>query len=168
MILTISEIAGWESWKIDYVLAFSQAPIDQDLYLHLPAGFNVTNNPLNKEYVLKLEKNLYGTKQAAANWFKMLKEGLEKQKFKPSNVDPCLFITHDCIIICYVDDCLIFSPQETTINELITELRKTFDLTDEGNVKAYLGISVKREKDGTINMTQPALTERMIKALNLE
>ena len=38
----------------------------------------------------------------------------------------------------------------------------------EGDVKAYLGISVKREKDGTINMTQQALTERIIKALNLE
>ena len=32
---------GWESRKIGYVLDFSQAPIDSDIYLHLPAGFHV-------------------------------------------------------------------------------------------------------------------------------
>ena len=35
----IAEIAGWESGQIDYVLAFSQAPIDGGVYLHLPANW---------------------------------------------------------------------------------------------------------------------------------
>ena len=37
----MAEMAGWESRKIDYVLAFSQAPIGSDVYLHLQAGFNI-------------------------------------------------------------------------------------------------------------------------------
>ena len=32
----MDEIAGWESRQIDYVLDFSQATIDSDVYLHLP------------------------------------------------------------------------------------------------------------------------------------
>ena len=36
LIIMMAEIAGWESRQIDYVLDFSQAPIDSDVYLHLP------------------------------------------------------------------------------------------------------------------------------------
>ena len=39
LIIMIAEIAGWESRQIDYVLAFSQAPIDSDVYLHLPENW---------------------------------------------------------------------------------------------------------------------------------
>ena len=39
LIIMMSEISGWESRKIDYVLALPQAPIDIDVYLHLPANW---------------------------------------------------------------------------------------------------------------------------------
>ena len=65
LILIMAEIVGWKTKQIDYVLAFSQAPIDTDLYLHLPQGFHAPNN--GQKYYLKLKKNLYGTRQAAAN-----------------------------------------------------------------------------------------------------
>ena len=41
LIILMDEMAGWESRQIDYVLSFSQPPIDSDVYLHLPAGFHV-------------------------------------------------------------------------------------------------------------------------------
>ena len=39
LIIMIAEIAGWESRQIDYVLAFSQARIDSDVYFHLPENW---------------------------------------------------------------------------------------------------------------------------------
>ena len=39
LIIMMDEISGWESRQIDYVLAFSQARIDSDVYLHLPASW---------------------------------------------------------------------------------------------------------------------------------
>ena len=87
---------------------------------------------------MKLEKNLYGTKQAVANWYEMLKEGLNKEGFKSSKIDPCLFLRHDAIIVTYVDDCLIFSKNQKIIENLITSLKQTFKLTDEGpDVNAF-------------------------------
>ena len=67
LIIMMAEMAGWESIHIDYVLAFSQATIDSDVYLHLPAGFHVDGEDKNETYFLKLKKNLYETRQAAAN-----------------------------------------------------------------------------------------------------
>ena len=41
LIIMMDKMAGRESRKIDYVIAFSRAPIDSDVYLHLPSGFHV-------------------------------------------------------------------------------------------------------------------------------
>ena len=35
-IVMMADMAGWESGKIDYVIAFSQSPTDSDVYFHLP------------------------------------------------------------------------------------------------------------------------------------
>ena len=69
----MAEMAGWESRHIDYVLAFSQAPIDTDVYLHLPAGFHVDGKDENET----LEKILYKNCQAEANCFDMLRLDLK-------------------------------------------------------------------------------------------
>ena len=61
MVLILTQLAGWCSRQIDYVLAFSQAPIDTDVYCYLPAGFHVKGGD-GTDFVLKFEKNLYGTK----------------------------------------------------------------------------------------------------------
>ena len=164
----LSEQAGWYSRQIDYVLAFSQAPIDCDVFCHLPSGFHIEGNNRD-EYVIQLVKNLYGTKQAAANWFEMLKAGLVKEGFHQSKIDPCLFLRQDAIIITYVDDCLIFMKEKDKIQELLNNLQKTFILTDEGEyVKAYLGLKVEKAKDGTITMSQPALINRILIMLSLD
>ena len=168
LVLLLTELAGWHSRQIDYILAFSQAPIDTTVYCHLPAGFHVENGGNNEEYVIVLEKNLYGTKQAAANWFEMLRDNLLKEGFRQSAIDPCLFLKSDIVIVTYVDDCLIFSDSEETIDGLLERLQKTFKLTDEGeDVKAYLGLKVDKDKDGTITITQPALIQRILNLLDL-
>ena len=48
LIIMMVEIDGRESRKIDYFLDFSQAPIDSDVYLNLPAEFHVDGEDKNK------------------------------------------------------------------------------------------------------------------------
>ena len=96
-------------WHIDYVIDSFQAPIYSDVYLHLSSGFHVDGEDKNETYFLKLKKNLYGTCQAAANWFDILKTGLEYEGFKQKKVDTYIFVKINCIVICYVDDfCILF------------------------------------------------------------
>ena len=118
LIIMMAEISGWESRQIDHVLAFSQSPIDSDVYLHLPLVFHADGEEKNETYFLKLKKNLYGTRRAAENWFDTLKTGLEDKCFKQKKLDPCLFVRNNCIVICYVDDYCIFSKDKETIDEL--------------------------------------------------
>ena len=47
----------------------------------------------------KLKKNLYGTRQAAENWFDVLKAGLEDEAFKQNKLYPYRFVSNNCIVI---------------------------------------------------------------------
>ena len=155
LIIMTAKMAGRESRKIDYVIVFSQAPTDSDVYLHLPAGFHIDGEDENETHFLKLKNNLYGTRQSSANWFDMLKTGLEDEGFKQNKVDPCLFVRNNFIVICYVDDCCILSKDKETIDELLKNLSNTFNLTHEGGVKSYLDINFIKYPNGTITMIQP-------------
>jgi len=112
----------------------------------------------DKDHYLKLKKNLYGCKQAARNWFKKLSEGLLKEGFVQTKTDSCLFMRHDCLIIVYVDDCLFFSPNKSTINSVIASLSTTFKLKDEGDVSAFLGVQINKDRKAKmISFSQPGL-----------
>ena len=134
LIISMDEMAGCESLQMDHVLAFSQAPIDNDIYLRLPEGFHVYGEDKNETYSLKLRINLCVTRQAAANWFDILKTRLQDEGFKQNKKYPCLFVTNICIVICYVDGCFILSKYKETIDALLKNISNTFNLTDDGGV----------------------------------
>ena len=114
--------------------------------MELPQGFDM--GPESRRYVLKLQKNLYGLKQAGHNWFEKISGTLGNLSINPSKVDPCVFIVEDVIILVYVDNCLVFSQEKDKINQLIYKLKnkEKLDLTDEGDVDKYLGVQIELNK----------------------
>ena len=167
-LLTLSIQNGWCARHVDYVLAFSQASCDTDIYLSLPSGFHVKDGNQDKGYCIKLKKNLYGACQASANWFVMLRDGLLARDYTQSEVDPCLFYKKDSIIVTYVDDCIIFAKDHDKVKQIISSLEDNFKLADEGDLSAYLGIDITKSNNETWTLSQPFLIDRIINALNLE
>ena len=102
LLLTICHLHKFNSQSIHFVLAFSQANLDIDIYMELPQGIEIADG--KESHVLKLNKNLYGLKQASHNWFVMLSNGLKDRGFTPSEMDPCVFYKEDMIVLVYVDD----------------------------------------------------------------
>ncbi len=74
IILAIAKIHGLLSKSINFVLAFPQADLEIPVYMELPIGFDPLNGENEKFYVLKLNKSLYGLKQAGYNWFAKIKQ----------------------------------------------------------------------------------------------
>ena len=85
--------------------------------MYIPLVMIVCTNRL--EWFLKLNKPLYGIKQASENWFDPLKTGLERRIYHQYLVDPLVFYRKDSDILIYVDYCLIFSNKKYTITSLI-------------------------------------------------
>ncbi len=177
-LLAISLIHGLESRSIDFVLAFPQAPLEEEVFTELPYGFGV-DDAYRRKYVIKLKKNLYGLKQAGFNWFEHLSKGLKNRGFSKSNIDPCIFYRGDAIIITYVDDCIVLYRNKSVFDELVDSLLngpEKFDLTDEGDINMYLGVEIEMHNKGeskddqqstSFEMKQSFLIDRILKLLDI-
>jgi hypothetical protein len=129
-----------DSKSIDFILAFPQADLDEVIWMELPTGIVVSGKAdESRTYILKLKKSLYGLKQASFNWFEKLKQGLVDQGFTPSEINPCLYLKENMVLLTYVDDCIIISPSKASIDRLILSMKsglENFKLTDEGDVNS--------------------------------
>jgi hypothetical protein len=70
-------------------MAYPQAPIEMDIYTELLQGIQ-TKQGNSKEHVLKLEKNIYGQKQAGRVWNLFLVDKLTSIGFTTSLIDDCV------------------------------------------------------------------------------
>jgi hypothetical protein len=133
---------------ISYTKQLAQADIERDLYMKLPAGFTLPDRTITeqdrKDYVLKLEKNLNGQKQAGRVWYLHLKKNLLKLGFKPSEHDECIFFYGKTIFIVYTDDTILLGLDQQEIDTLVKKLRKTFKIEDQEELSDYLGIKIER------------------------
>lgn len=173
LILAIAKIHNLDSKAIDFVLAFPQADLEEDIWMDLPIGFQVdgqTEADSDRYYVLKLRANLYGLKQASYNWYEKLKQALVDRSFKPSDIDPCLYIGNGMIILTYVDDCIIVGPSMKDIDSFVTSMKEgteNFILTDEGDIDKFLGIEISQLDKNRFKISQPYLIDRIVSLLNL-
>ncbi len=119
----------------------------------------------------KAEKSLYGLKQAGYNWFEKLREGLLVQGFIQSQVDKCVFFKMDCIILTYVDDCIILGKGMTDVDTVIASLHvgsENFQLLDQGSIDKYLGLLIQDIDATLFEMSQPFLIRRILSFLLLD
>jgi hypothetical protein len=113
-------------------------------------------------YILKLKKSLYGLKQASLNWLEKLKQGLTDRGFKPSEINPCLYMKKDMIVLTYVNDCIIIGTPMKSIDAFIHSMqhgKEKFILTDEGDVNKFIGIEIVQHDPNTFKLVQPFLID---------
>ena len=68
-VLACAAHQGAKPKQMDIKTAYRHAPIEEELYLEQPEGFE--DKP-NKGHACRLLKSLYGLKQSGRNWYKML------------------------------------------------------------------------------------------------
>ncbi len=172
LLLAIAHIHGLESISIDFVLAFPQAEIDTDIWMEIPEGMDPAGDTNNRRaYVLKLNKSLYGLKQASHNWYEKLKQSLIDQEFSPSRIDPCIFMKNGMILLVYIDDCIIIGDNAMRIDYLIHSLQhgeEQYILTEEGTLDKFLGININKLNNNRFKLSQPFLIERIINFVESE
>jgi hypothetical protein len=171
LILAIAKIHCLLSKSIDFILAFPQADLEIPVYMELPIGFEVPDRENCKTYALKLNKSLYGLKQAGYNRFAKHSNGLQDRGFVQSNINPCVFFGQKCIIFINLDNCIIIGDTHNQINALIQSLHKggeNFVLQDEGPIDRYLGVDIRQQNESSFELTQPFLIEQITKFLGLK
>ena len=74
----------------------------------------------------------------------------------------------DILVLVYVDDCIILSRDQKSVNMFINMLKygpKIFVFTDKGSLHQYLGVEIERlPADTGFTMTQPFFIKRILEA----
>jgi hypothetical protein len=103
--------------------AFINGELEEDIYMTQPDGF-VVKGQVDKE--CKLQKSVYGLKQALKQWHEKFDMTLISACFSVNEADRCVYYHHGggqrVILYLYVDDILIFGTSLDMINEVKTFL----------------------------------------------
>jgi hypothetical protein len=155
--------------QLDVSTAFLNGDIEEEIFMQLPAHLeeylkeiiseSAGQNPdLHrksklllcdlkngcKPKICRLNKALYGLRQAGHQWFKKLDTQLKALGFQPSFADPCIYTSSKggdyTIIAVYVDDLIIASSSDRNLRNLKQNLMASFDMRDLGNLRYCLGI----------------------------
>ena len=106
-------------------------------------------DPQHPEFVCKLLKSLYGLKQAANLWNRLLSKTLKTIGFTQLLTDTSCFIKMDqdgtaVIMAVYVDDLIIAGRNRALVKQVMNDLKGHFQVKELGPIKWVLGISVDR------------------------
>lgn len=84
LLLAFAAIKDLEMRKFDIKTAFINGEVKEELYMKIPEGINV-----NRDKVCRLNKSIYGLKQAARCWNDWFNDFIKKFNFKQSESDKC-------------------------------------------------------------------------------
>ena len=168
ILLVLALTWGWHTCTCDYSNAFihSKLPDSSPVWMRLPKGYRSAKPGRT---CLKLKKSLYGSNFAPFLWVKTCGKALENYGLKPSKHDPCLYTKPGVMVACYVDDLLMAFKDPNEKKVFLQSMKdQGFTLTMDDNLGSFLGIKFEHLEDGTINLTQPALIDKIIEATNMQ
>jgi len=149
--------------------AFLLTPGEEDVDLYLRIGpelteFRCARHPERIDHLhvdgclyFKLERYVYGLHEAPWKFNGHLDNHLRNLGFQPSKADKCLYIkdTDDGKIMLsdHVDDMLLTFPSVEWRNWFEKNM-EPFELVKQYEDISYLGITIKREQNGDITLSQ--------------
>jgi len=89
VLLSLSCRFDLEIEQFDFVTAFLNANVDKDIYINSPPGMR-SESRNGERLVCKLNRSLYGIKQAPRSWQTLLSSWLVSYGFCQSKTDPIL------------------------------------------------------------------------------
>lgn len=152
----------------DVTNAFTQSEIDKVVYVEPPKGYP-QHDAHGKPCVLKLNKALYGTKQASRMWqFKLRSHLVDNMGCTNSIHDPCLFSRRvdDGIIVVgvYVDDIIVAHNGSKHLEWFTKQFTgpKGFRGKHVGNLSWFLGVEVTQHEDFTVTLSQDQYIKKLL------
>uniref|UniRef100_A0A2N9IT45 Integrase catalytic domain-containing protein n=1 Tax=Fagus sylvatica TaxID=28930 RepID=A0A2N9IT45_FAGSY len=146
-ILSLVAFFDFELYQMDVKTAFLNGDLEEDVYMEQPEGF-ISKGDENK--VCKLEKSIYGLKQASRQWNLKFHESITMMGFMQNSSEPCVYVRkiHDKVVILtlYVDDILLAGNDVDMLDEVKQWLFKTFEMKDLGEASYILGIKIERDR----------------------
>jgi hypothetical protein len=160
VLLTIAAKNNWPIYNFDFVAAYLNAPIDEEVWVAAPEGLEVVEGE-----ACLLQKALYGTKQAARCWWKHLSGTLADLGYTSSYYDSSVYTLSNketrSIIWVHVDDGIVTGSSDKALKQLESQLKGSLEIKWNEGLTSMVGVKIQRTTSG-FNLTQPNLINKVL------
>ena len=143
ILLSIAAHMDYEIWQMDVKTTFLNGSLEETIYIIQPEGFIAKGQ---EKKVCKLQKSIYGLKQALRSWNIKFDQLVKLFRFVQSLDEPCVYKKSSSnvvvFLVLYVDDILLIGNNVGTLSYVKVCLSVRFDVKDLGEASHILGIKL--------------------------
>lgn len=160
--LSIAASLDLEIRQVDVKTAFLYGDLEEEIWMEHPPGM-----PGPPGTACRLNKAVYGLKQANRQWHHKLRTELLAKGFVSSDADPALFLKlgadGQILALVYVDDCLIAGKTLADVQDTINIIKSLFEARDLQEPADFLGIQIVRDRaNKTISIHQLPYIQKLL------
>ncbi|CAM8984117.1 unnamed protein product [Rhodiola kirilowii] len=135
-----------------------------------PEGFSSKNG---EHLVCKLNKSIYGLKQASRQWYMKFHNVITSFSFEENVMDQCIYLKVSGsklgFLVLYVDDILLATNDKGFLYEVKPFLSKNFDMKDMGEASYIIGIKIHRDRSrGILGLSQEAYINKVLESFGMK
>lgn len=118
---------------------------NEKIFIEIPEGFDRKKNK-----ICKLNKCLYGLRQAPLRWNETLTESLKEKGMTQMKSEPCIFVNtkRTIMLAIYVDDGILIYQDEKEASDLMKKLEADFKIKVWNSPTKYAGLQIETDENG--------------------
>ncbi len=148
--------------------AFLNGTLKEELYMEQPEGFII---PKQEDLVCRLNKSIYGLKEASRTWNKAVNSCMLAFGLNQSTSDPCVFYLPSSepyiVATFWVDDGLLASNELKSLANLTRHIRNYFQITTKP-LERFVGLHINRDrKNRELVVYNPRYTAELLERFEM-
>ncbi|KAE9212782.1 hypothetical protein PF004_g15533 [Phytophthora fragariae] len=166
VVLSVVVAMAYVTEQLDADTAFPNSDLKEQVFMEVPYGITNAANMM-----CKLDKAIYGLKQAASAWHQTIHAVFVKIGFRSCGADKCVYVKvskDNYVYVClYVDDMIIAAKTSEEINEVKMALKSAFKMKELGEAKFILGMEIDHDRTtGTLMVKQTRYVDDVVNRFN--
>ncbi|GJS14586.1 retrotransposon protein, putative, ty1-copia subclass [Tanacetum coccineum] len=158
------------SGRMDVKTAFLNKKLIKDVFMAQPEDFENAKYP---KRACKLQKAIYGLKQASRSWNLCFHEKITQFGFSKSEDESCIYVKVSgsvvVFLVLYADDILLIGNDTPTLQSVKDWLGKCFAMKDLRDASYILGIKIYIDRSKRlIGLSQDTYLDKILKRFKME
>ncbi|KAA0065369.1 gag/pol protein [Cucumis melo var. makuwa] len=167
ILLSIATFYDYEIWQMDVKTAFLNGNLEESIYMAQLEGLG------QEKKVYKLQKSIYGLKQASRSWNIRFDTAIKSYDFEQNVDEPCVYkkVVNSIVVFLelYVDDILLIGNDVGYLTDIKKWLATQFQMKDSGDAQYVLGIQIVwNRKNRILTMSQASYIDKMLSRYKMQ
>ena len=155
---------------MDAKIGFHNGNLLENVYMTQPEGFV---DPKYPNRVCKLQRSIYGLKQASQRWNLRFDEVVKEFGFMKNEDEPCVYkkVSGSAIVflVLYLDDILLIGNDIPTLPSVKSWLGKCFSMKELGEAAYILGIKIYRDRSQRLlGLSRSGYIDKVLKRFRMQ